>query len=93
MEKILIVDDEKGLREVLSIMLKRAGYVVTEASDGEEAIGHLGKEIFDLVITDLRMPGPSGLDLLEAVRGLAPDVPVIRLTAYGTVRTAVEAMR
>jgi len=55
-EKILVVDDEKGLREVLSIMLKRTGYAVTEASDGEEAIGHINKEIFDLVITDLRMP-------------------------------------
>ena len=60
MEKILVVDDERGLREVLSIMLKRAGYTVTEASDGEEAIGHIQKEIFDLVITDLRMPHPPG---------------------------------
>ena len=61
MEKILVVDDERGLREVMSIMLKRAGYAVTEASDGEEAIGHVGKEIFDLVITDLRMPKADGM--------------------------------
>ncbi|MCI0426426.1 MAG: response regulator, partial [Nitrospiraceae bacterium] len=60
MEKILVVDDERGLREVLSIMLKRAGYAVTKASDGEEAIGHISKEIFDLVITDLRMPKADG---------------------------------
>ena len=61
MEKILVVDDEQGLRDVLSIMLKRAGYAVTVASDGDEAIAQVQKEIFDLVITDLKMPRVGGL--------------------------------
>ena len=68
MEKILVVDDEQGLRDVLSIMLKRAGYAVTAASDGDEAIAQVQKEIFDLVITDLKMPRVGGLEVLKAVK-------------------------
>ena len=73
MEKILVVDDEKSLREVMSIMLKRAGYDVTEASDGEQAIGQVNKEIYDLVITDLRMPRADGMDVLKAVKTTSPE--------------------
>ena len=69
MEKILVVDDEQGLRDVLSIMLKRAGYAVTLASDGEEAIAHLQKELFDLVITDLKMPKVGGAGGIEGREG------------------------
>src|SRR5678809_1061794 len=93
MEKILVVDDEKGLREVLSIMLKRAGYVVTEASDGEEAIGYVGKEIFDLVITDLRMPKADGLAVLKAVKSSSPETVVLVITAFATADSAVDAMK
>ena len=93
MEKILVVDDEKGLREVLSIMLKRAGYAVTEASDGEEAIGHLGKEIFDVVITDLRMPKADGLAVLKAVKSSSPETVVLVITAFATADSAVDAMK
>jgi len=92
-EKILVVDDERGLREVLSIMLKRAGYLVTEASDGEEAIGHIGKEIFDLVITDLRMPKADGMAVLKAVKSSAPETVVLVITAFATADSAVDAMK
>ena len=93
MEKILVVDDEKSLREVMSIMLKRAGYAVTEAADGEEAIGQVNKEIFDLVITDLRMPKADGMDVLKAVKSFSPDTVVLVVTAFGTADSAVEAMK
>lgn len=93
MEKILVVDDEKSLREVLSIMLKRAGYMVTEASDGDEAIGHVNKEIYDLVITDLRMPKADGMDVLKAVKSSSPDTVVLVITAFATSDSAVEAMK
>ena len=93
MEKILVVDDEKGLREVLSIMLKRTGYAVTEASDGEEAIGHINKEIFDLVITDLRMPKADGMSVLKAVKSSSPETVVLVVTAFATADSAVDAMK
>jgi len=92
-EKILVVDDEKSLREVLSIMLKRAGYTVTEACDGDEAIGHVNKEIYDLVITDLRMPKADGMDVLKAVKSSSPDTVVLVITAFATSDSAVEAMK
>jgi two-component system response regulator PilR (NtrC family) len=92
-EKILIVDDEQSLREVLSIMLKRAGYTVTSASDGEEAIEFIHKEIFDLVITDLRMPKIDGMELLKAVKSVSPETVVLIITAFATADSAVEAMK
>ncbi len=93
MEKILVVDDEQSLREVLSIMLKRAGYTVTSAADGEEAIEHLNKEIFDLVITDLRMPKVDGMEILKAVKSASPETVVLVITAFATADSAVEAMK
>jgi two-component system response regulator PilR (NtrC family) len=92
-EKILIVDDEQSMRDVLSIMLKRAGYGVTVAADGEEAIAQLGKDIFDLVITDLKMPKVGGLDVLKAVKDSSPDTVVLVITAFASTETAVEAMK
>jgi len=92
-EKILVVDDEQSLREVMSIMLKRAGYAVTEASDGEEAIGQVNKEIYDLVITDLRMPKADGMDVLKAVKSTSPETVVLVVTAFATSESAVEAMK
>ncbi|ALA57075.1 sigma-54-dependent transcriptional regulator [Nitrospira moscoviensis] len=93
MEKILVVDDEQSLREVLSIMLKRAGYAVTCASDGEEAVEQLTKEIFDLVITDLRMPKVDGMEVLKAVKSTSPETVVLVITAFATADSAVEAMK
>ncbi len=93
MEKILVVDDEQSLREVLSIMLKRAGYVVISVADGEEAIEQLNKEIFDLVITDLRMPKVDGMGVLKAVKSASPETVVLVITAFATSDSAVEAMK
>ena len=93
MEKILVVDDEQSLREVLSIMLKRAGYAVTSVSDGEEAIEQVQKEIFDLVITDLRMPKVDGMEVLRAVKSASPETVVLIITAFATADSAVEAMK
>ena len=93
MEKILIVDDEQSMRDVLSIMLKRAGYGVTVANDAEEAIAEINKEIFDLVITDLKMPKGSGLDVLKAVKSSSPESVVLMITAFASTESAVEAMK
>lgn len=93
MEKILVVDDEQSLREVLSIMLKRAGYAVTSTTDGEEAVELLQKEIFDLVITDLRMPKVDGLEVLKAVKSTSPETVVLIITAFASADSAVEAMK
>jgi len=92
-EKILIVDDERSMRDVLSIMLRRAGYGVTAASDGEEAIAHIDKELFDLVITDLKMPKAGGLDVLRAVKESSPESVVLIITAFASTESAVEAMK
>ncbi len=93
MEKILIVDDERSMRDVLSIMLRRAGYGVTVASDGEEAIAHIDKELFDLVITDLKMPKAGGLDVLRAVKESSPESVVLIITAFASTESAVEAIK
>src|SRR6187551_3534328 len=77
----------------MSIMLKRAGYEVTEASDGEQAIGQVNREIYDLVITDLRMPKADGMDVLKAVKSSSPETVVLVVTAFGTADSAVEAMK
>jgi len=92
-EKILVVDDEQGLREVLSIMLKRTGYAVTSVADGEEAVELLSKEIFDLVITDLRMPKVNGMEVLKAAKSASPETVVLVITAFATADSAVEAMK
>ena len=93
MEKILVVDDEPSLRDVLGIMLKKAGYTTTLAADGEEAVSQVNKEIYDLVITDLKMPGVGGMDVLKAVKSASPDTVVLVVTAFGSPDTAVEAMK
>ncbi len=93
MEKILIVDDEKSMRDVLAIMLKRAGYAVQEAGDGEDAIGQIQKDIFDLVITDLKMPKADGLEVLKAVKEHSPGTVVLMITAFASPESAVEAMK
>jgi two-component system response regulator PilR (NtrC family) len=92
-EKILIVDDESSMRDVLQIMLKRSGYAVTVASDGEEALGQVQKEIYDLVITDLRMPKVDGLEVLKSVKSSSPDTVVLVVTAFASADSAVDAMK
>jgi DNA-binding NtrC family response regulator len=91
--KILIVDDDPRMRKSLANLLHREGYVITEAPGGKEAADHLGRDVFDLVIADLKMEPVSGLDLLRLVKQMSPDVEVILITAYGTIEVAVEAMK
>lgn len=90
---ILIVDDEESLRRVTQVRLQKAGYLVDVAASAEDAIEKLARTSYSLVLTDLRMPGASGLDLLRRVKAEYPDTVVVVITAYGSVDTAVEAMR
>jgi len=93
MTRVLIVDDERKMRRVLQILLEQLGLDSVPAANGEEALARYADEKIDLVLTDLKMPGMSGIELLSRIRALDPDVPVIVLTAHGTVQTAVDAMK
>src|SRR6266850_499291 len=90
---LLVADDDPGLRESLERTLTREGYRVLLASDGRAALERLQDGAVDLIVTDLRMPGLTGLELLRAAKAIAPDVDVILLTAFGTVEEAVKAMK
>jgi two-component system NtrC family response regulator len=90
---ILIVDDEESLRRVTQVRLQKAGYQTDAAASAEEALEKLARTAYSLVLTDMRMPGASGLELLRRVKADYPDIVVIVVTAYGSVDTAVEAMR
>ena len=91
--RILVIDDEKNIREGLQMALEDDGYEVLTAEDGTVGLQKALTEVVDLVITDLRMPGVGGQELLRKVTSETPGVPVIVLTGHGTVETAVEAMR
>jgi DNA-binding NtrC family response regulator len=91
--RILVVDDEINIREALAALLNDDGYEVRTASSAEEALKTLREETFDVVISDLRMTGLSGLDVLRWLRDTSPETEMIILTAYGTVEGAVEAMK
>ncbi len=91
--RILVVDDEPVQRDLIGGFLARQGYEVGQAGDAGEALAAFDREPFDLVLTDQRMPGASGLDLLAALRGRNPELPVIVMTAYGTIETAVAAVK
>jgi two-component system response regulator PilR (NtrC family) len=93
MERILVVDDDRGMQDVLDIMLSRAGYQVATADDGAAALEIIRKKKFDLVITDLKMPRVDGIDLLKGVKETAPETAVILLTAFASGETALAAMR
>ena len=92
-DKILVVDDEPLMRKFLEEGLKRKGYLVEIAENGKEAFGKLLKGSFDLVVTDMKMPDVSGLDVVRKAKELSPHTQVIVMTAHGTIENAVEAMR
>ena len=92
-ERILVVDDEAVICRLLQAVLGEAGYRVTALQDSEDAIKALGRESFDLVISDVRMPRANGVDILKAVKMRSRNTAVILMTAFGTTKTAVEAMR
>ncbi len=93
MPSILVVDDQEPNRVTLERILRREGWSVRHAADGRSALEILRAGGVDVVVTDLKMPGMSGLELLRASKAIQPDVEVILMTAYGTVETAVEAMK
>jgi DNA-binding response OmpR family regulator len=90
---ILIVDDEKNIRLTLSQALETLGTQIDAAANGEEALAKLREKEFGLILLDIRMPGMDGIEVLRRVREIRPDIRVIMITAYGTVESAVEAMK
>lgn len=92
-EKILIVDDEPDMLVLLSMIIKsRTPYEVVAISNPVEALQEIKRDGFDLVITDLKMPGVDGMQILRTIRARDSDIPVIIITAYGTIESATEAM-
>jgi DNA-binding NtrC family response regulator len=91
--RILVVDDDNSLRRVLQVQLEQDGYSVATADSAQQALSLLQLRAYDLVITDLKMPGHSGIEVLKHVKSQYPESVVIVLTAFGTVETAVEAMK
>jgi two-component system response regulator HydG len=93
LHKILVVDDDVNMCELLSVILKDEGFSVTTSRDALKAIGILAKEEFDVILTDLKMGGMDGMDLLGEAKRAAPLTPVIIMTAFGTIETAIKAMK
>jgi len=93
MASILVVDDELSMREFLKILLEKEGYRVTTATEGKTALALAEKNAFDLMISDIRMPGMSGLDLLTRIKQLQTDIGVIMITAFASPDDAVAAMK
>jgi two-component system response regulator FlrC len=92
-ESVLMVEDDAALREALLDTLRSAGITAVGASDAATALQTLETEEIALIISDVQMPGPNGYELLSSIKRLRPDLPVVLMTAYGTVAQAVAAMR
>ncbi len=90
---ILVVDDEAGLRDLFKAELQWQGYQVITAGDGQEGLRHLNQDQIDLVISDIKMPGMNGIELLKAVKDKDHDMPVVIMTGYASLETAMEAVR
>ena len=91
--KLLVVDDEKSMCDFLEIMLKKEGYDVTCTTRGEEALELLEHNLYNMVLTDIRMPGVDGFEILRKTKDVSPDTAVIMITAYGSPEGAVAAMK
>ena len=92
-QRILIVDDEAGIRDSLDTLLTLEGFQVDTAVDGRQGLDQVTRTAYDLMLLDLALPGESGIDLLPRIKSLVPDMPVILITAYGTVGNVVDAIR
>jgi len=91
--KILVVDDEPGMREFLEIMLSKEGYDVSTASNGEQAINRMNESEYDLAVVDIQMPGKNGIEVLKSVKDKGSDTIVIMITAFASHETAIDAMK
>ena len=93
MRRVLIVDDEPAMRLAVQEALTRKGYEVGLASNGREALGALSKASYGMVISDMLMPGMNGMELLREIKKTSPHIPVLLITAFGTIESAVEAVK
>jgi len=93
MPKILIIDDEKSIRNTLKEILSYEGFEVTEAPDGSEGIKIAEKEKFDIILSDIKMPKMDGIEVLEKLQEITPETPVVMISGHGNIETAVEAIR
>src|SRR5580658_9765339 len=92
-QRILIIDDEAGIRDSLETLLTLEGFRVELAADGHTGLDLLTRHSYDLLLLDLALPGESGIDLLPRIKSLSPDLPIIMITAYGTVNNVVDAIQ
>ncbi len=93
MPSILVIDDEAAIRETLREILEYEKYEVTLAEDGAKGLQLLQKNSYDVVLSDVKMPGIDGMELLDRVQALAPDVPMVMISGHGTVEMAIEATK
>ena len=93
MGRILVVDDKELMRDSVGAILSRKGHTVVTASDGKSALARVADKRPECIVTDLQMPGMNGLELLEEIRKIDAELPVVFMTAFGSVETAVDAMR
>ncbi|MCK4534889.1 MAG: response regulator, partial [Syntrophobacterales bacterium] len=93
MSKLLLIDDEKAIVRVLSISLKSDGYDVITAYGGEEGLNMFRRESPDIVLTDIKMPGVDGIEVLKRIKDLDPDTEVIIITGHGDMHLAIEALQ
>src|SRR5262245_30279390 len=90
---VLLIDDDQGTMDLLKEVLQKEGYTVEEAKAGQEALARARASSFDVVLADLRLPDLGGIEVLRTLQALDPDLPVIVMTAFGSMETAVEAIR
>lgn len=89
--RILVVDDEESIRDLCARVLTRAGFNVVTVSSGDDAVRHLREALFDLIISDIRMPGLSGLEVLHVAKTSFPGIRVVLITGFGTAETIARA--
>ncbi|MDD5067689.1 MAG: response regulator, partial [bacterium] len=91
--RILVIDDEKGLRDMLKYELESRGYAIDAAANGDDGLELIRRKEFDVVIADIKMPGMNGLQLLEKIKKINPDMDVVMITGFGTMDTVIECIR
>jgi len=91
--RLLIVDDDTAMREMLASLFSDRGYAIDEATSAAEALEQAGEQCFDVVLSDIRMPGKTGIEMVGELRSLLPETPVVLMTAFGSIDSAVESMR